>query len=260
MPEAAKTERAGQLPGPERTGGPAPALVVALDQPSAGPALALADSLRGLPVWLKLGLELFTAEGPDLARRLMERGFALFLDLKFHDIPNTVQGAVRSAALLGARMTTLHLCGGEAMCRAAVAGRDQGRDALWQKTGGPAHGPLLMGVTVLTSEAGPEDEIRARVVERARRARDWGLDGVVCSGREAAAVKAACGRDFLCLCPGIRFADFAGGDDQARVCTPGQAVLAGADFLVMGRPVAGAENPAAAAALALEEMERALRI
>lgn len=244
------------------TGNASPALVVALDFPAAHAALALAENLRGLPVWLKVGLELFTAEGPGLVKRLTNLDFALFLDLKFYDIPNTTQGAVRSATMLGAHMATLHISGGEAMCRTAVLGRSQGL-ALRRKSSQPDHapdaGPLLMGVTVLTSEAGREEDIRSQVVERALSAREWGLDGVVCSGREAAAVKSACGRDFLCLCPGIRFADFAGGDDQARVCTPGQAAAAGADFLVMGRPITGAENPAEAARAALEQMGKASR-
>ena len=241
----------------------APILAVALDVPLSEQALALAETLRGLPVWLKVGLELFTAEGPTLARRLVERRFPLFLDLKFHDIPNTVQGATRSATLLGARMTTLHICGGEAMCRAAVAGREEGlelrRKKAFQDRRLPESGPLLMGITVLTSDAGREEDLRATVVERALTAKSWGLDGVVCSGREAAAVKAACGGNFLCLCPGIRFDGFAGGDDQARICTPAQAVRAGADFLVMGRPVIGAANPAESAAAALKEMELASR-
>ncbi len=247
--------------GPEGAARRSPSLVVALDLPSATEALAMADSLFGLPLWLKVGLELFTAEGPDMVRRLLERRFALFLDLKFYDIPNTVQGAVRSATVLGAHMTTLHVSGGEAMCRAAVDGREQGlklrRNTSQPDGQTPDNGPLLMGITVLTSEPGREEDIRTTVVRRALLARDWGLDGVVCSGREAAAVKDACGPEFLCLCPGIRFADFAGQDDQARVCTPGQAARAGADFLVMGRPVTRAENPAQAASAALGEIERA---
>ena len=228
-----------------------PVLAVAVDVPTAAPALALAAQLAGLPVWLKVGLELFTAEGPALVKNLLEQHVAVFLDLKFHDIPNTVRGAVRSATALGVHMTTLHLAGGEAMCRAAVAGRDEGMAG--RKN---ASRPLLMGITVLTSDgAGQSQEaVTAQVVERALAAKEYGLDGIVCSGHEAAAVKAACGRDFLCLCPGIRFEGTAGGDDQARVCTPSQAVAAGADFLVMGRPVTTAPDPAQAARRALKEM------
>lgn len=231
-------------------------LVVALDLPAADQAVAMADALRDLSVWLKVGLELFTAEGPELLRRLGAKGFPLFLDLKFCDIPNTVQGATRSATLLGVRMTTLHISGGEAMCRAAVAGREEALGA-GAPGGSSRPEPLLMGVTVLTSEAGRDGALQDRVVERALAAKAWGLDGVVCSGLEASAVKAACGKDFLCLCPGIRFAAAPSTDDQARVCTPGQAASAGADFIVMGRPVTQAALPATAAAAALEELRQA---
>jgi orotidine-5'-phosphate decarboxylase len=228
------------------------ALVVALDVPTADRALELAEALSGLPLWAKVGLELFTAEGPALARRLLGMGLPLFLDLKVHDIPTTVAGAVASATRLGVGMITLHAAGGEAMCRAAVQGR---AEALAGREDG-AGGPLLLGVTVLTSQGGDAEAIRRLVVERARLARACGLDGVVCSGWEAAAVKTACGEDFLCLCPGIRFAEAggAGRGDQARVCAPAQAVAAGADFLVMGRPITKAADPAAAARRALEEM------
>ena len=231
-------------------------LVVALDLPTAAQAFAMADELRDFPVWVKVGLELFTAEGPDLVRGLLNKGFALFLDLKFYDIPTTVQHAVRSASLLGVNMLTLHVAGGEAMCRAAVAGREQAL-AIRRKEGRtPDNGPLLMGVTVLTSEAGAPDSIRDEVATRALAAKSWGLDGVVCSGQEAGTVKRTCGQDFLCLCPGIRFASFAGQDDQARVCTPGQAVLNGADFLVMGRPITQAEKPGRMALAAIEEIRQ----
>jgi orotidine-5'-phosphate decarboxylase len=234
-----------------------PVLVVAADYSAEAQAVALAETLSGLPVWLKVGLELFTAEGPALLRRLESMGFALFLDLKFHDIPNTVYGAVRAASALGVRMLTVHTAGGEAMCRAAADGRtaaiSDGKDA-----------PLLMGVTVLTSEGPGSEEamsvaMHKRVRERAIMARDCGLDGVVCSGLEVETVKQACGRDFLCLCPGIRFAGTEGSDDQARVCTPAQAATAGADFIVMGRPITRAVSPVRAARAALEEMRRGMR-
>lgn len=225
-------------------------LVAALDVPSSAQALALAETLAGLPLWLKVGLELFTAEGPDLVRTLLAQSFPLFLDLKFHDIPHTVRGSVRAAARLGAQMLTLHLEGGEAMARAALEGRKEGRAA--------GRGPLLMGVTVLTSRKETESGLlKNLVVERAIQAKAWGLDGVVCSGWEASAVKAACGGDFLCLCPGIRFDGEAAGADQARVVTPAEAVAAGADFLVMGRPVTQAADPAAAARRALKDMAAA---
>jgi orotidine-5'-phosphate decarboxylase len=222
-------------------------LMVALDVPSADRALALAESLAGLPLWLKVGLELFTAAGPDLVRTLLTRAFPLFLDLKFHDIPHTVQGAARAAARLGAHMITLHLEGGEAMAAAALEGR--------REISAAGREPLIMGVTVLTSREETESSLLARlVIQRAIQAKSWGLDGVVCSGREASAVKAACGKEFLCLCPGIRFDGEAAGTDQARVSTPAQALAAGADFLVMGRPVTRATDPAAAASRALRDM------
>lgn len=225
----------------------APVLVVAADYPLAAQALTLAEQLSGLPVWLKVGLELFTAEGPALLRRLEIMDVAVFLDLKFHDIPNTVRGGVRSASMLGARMLTLHLAGGKAMCRAALAGRAEAACR-----GGDL--PLLMGVTVLTSEGADPAAMRGRVLEHALLAKDCGLDGVVCSGREAEAVKQACGQDFLCVCPGIRFAGTEDAHDQARVCTPAQAVRAGADFIVMGRPITGTGSPVRAARAALEDM------
>lgn len=237
-----------------RTNFTKPQLVVALDMPDASRALALAAELGRLPLWIKLGLELFTVAGPDLVRAMRELGFNVFLDLKFHDIPNTVKGAVCSSALLGVDMCTLHACGGEDMCRAALEGRKEAA-SMGQRTAG-AGVPLLMAVTVLTSRAGDAEELRSLVVERALMAKRCGLDGVVCSGHEAAAVKKACGNNFLCLCPGIRFpgTDQAGRSDQARVCTPAQAVQAGADFLVMGRPITGAGNPMDAAGRALAEM------
>lgn len=228
-----------------------PALAVAADVPSAKEAEALARALKGLPVWLKVGLELYTAEGPALLRLLGAGGNPLFLDLKFHDIPNTVRGAVRSACGLGVSMLTVHLTGGEAMCKAALEGR---KDAL--ASGALASGalpPLVVGVTVLTSDGGNEADLAAAVLSRARLAQAYGLDGVVCSGREVSAVKAACGPDFVCVCPGIRFAG-AGADDQARVSTPDETVRAGADLLVMGRPIIRAENPRQACEQALALM------
>lgn len=235
-------------------GAPSPALIAALDMPGAHEALCMADTLAGLPLWLKVGLELFVAEGPLLVKELLERKLPVFLDLKFHDIPNTVFGAVRSACMLGVHMCTLHISGGESMCRAAIDARKQARggrgEGLLSLEGkAPPQLPLLMGVTVLTSTDGNFAEIQAEVVERALLAKRSGLDGIVCSGREAAAVKTACGDDFLCLCPGIRFAEegAASKDDQARVCTPEEAVAAGADFLVMGRPITRAKDPALAA-------------
>lgn len=228
-------------------------LIVAFDVPDSAEALVLADRLSHLPLWAKLGLELFTAEGPELVRAIHKRGLPVFLDLKFHDIPNTVKAAVRSASVLGVSMCTVHALGGEDMCRAAVDGRNEAAAITIQDTVASLKRPLIMAVTVLTSQGGDAAELKARVVELAIMAKNSGLDGVVCSGHEVEAVKKACGANFLCLCPGIRFAG-AASDDQARVCTPAQAVAAGADFLVMGRPIIRAQDPAEAAHLALSEM------
>ncbi|MDR2668947.1 MAG: orotidine-5'-phosphate decarboxylase [Desulfovibrio sp.] len=232
-----------------------PRLFTALDMPDAGAALALAEKVGTLRSpsgsvgsGLKIGSELFTAAGPEPVRLQAAKGCTVFVDLKFHDIPNTVYKAVRACCALGAGLLSLHLAGGEAMCRAAVAARNAAGAAA-----------LLLGVSVLTSTEGDAAEITKQVCRLARAAEKWGMDGVICSGREAAAVKHELGDDFLCLCPGIRFAGSTGGDDQARVCTPREAVAAGADFLVMGRPITGAADPAAAAAAALLDMETGLR-
>lgn len=226
------------------------ALVVALDVPTFDEAVALAKSFSGLPVWMKIGLELFTACGKDIVSAIRALGFPVFLDLKFHDIPHTVAKAVASAAKLDVGMVTLHAAGGKNMLQAAGAiCEDLRRQAL------PA--PLLLGVTVLTSQ-GPEElgldaeGLRALVLERALWSQECGLDGVVCSGYEASAIKTACGEDFVCLCPGIRFAGATAGHDQVRIMTPDKAATSGADFIVMGRPLREAPNPAEAARQALE--------
>ncbi len=223
-------------------------LVLALDFPSAGEALDIAGRLKGVVPWMKVGLELFTAEGPRVVSSLKDMGFKVFLDLKFHDIPNTVKGAARSAAALGADLTTIHHAGGERMAKAALEGVNE--------AGYPT---LVFAVSILTSTS-PEEagyasaaEVTEAVAAKGLRAKSWGLPGLVCSGHEAAAVKAACGPEFMCLCPGIRL-DQGAADDQRRVMTPAMAVRAGADFLVMGRPIARAADPRAAAMAALENM------
>jgi len=230
-------------------------LFVALDLPSAAEARALASRLAPLGVGLKVGLELFTAEGPALVRELAASA-PLFLDLKYHDIPETVARAVRAASRLGAAMANLHVAGGEAMARRAVTARDEAAAA------GEA-APALIGVTVLTSlDAG---DLRAvwgegfagDASDHARRlagmARDWGLDGVVASAREAMAIRAECGPDFLVVTPGIRPAGAAAGD-QKRVLAPADALRAGASHLVVGRPVTRAADPLSACRDILSEM------
>ena len=225
-------------------------LYIALDLPDALAAEALAAALAPLDVGLKVGLELFGAEGPALVRRLAAAA-PVFLDLKFHDIPATVARAVAAATRLGVRLVNLHVSTGEAAVREAVAARDEAAEEAGVTP------PALIGVTVLTSLDG--DDLRAvwgpsvagtrdpsaEALRLAEHARNWGLDGVVASAREAAAIRAACGDDFLIVTPGIRPAGAELGD-QKRVLTPAAALEAGASHLVVGRPVTRADDPAAA--------------
>lgn len=240
-----------------------PQLVVALDFQTQAEALDMANRLQGVVPWLKVGLELFVAEGPGIVRELKALGFQVFVDLKFLDIPNTVRGAVRSCVKSGADMLNIHACGGTDMARVAVAARDEAATEM-----GLATRPLLFAVTVLTSMMDPSlpvlngREPAAVVLELAQASRAAGLDGVVCSGQEASAIKAACGPEFLCLTPGIRIPDpNAPADDQRRVMTPEAAVAAGSDFLVVGRPITRAADhlggPASAARDILRRMAQA---
>jgi orotidine-5'-phosphate decarboxylase len=215
-------------------------IIVPLDLPDAQSALALAARLDARLCRVKVGKELFVAAGPDVVLRLQERGFEVFLDLKFHDIPNTVAGACRSAARLGVWMMNVHASGGEAMLRAA-------REAIESV----ARPPLLIGVTILTS-LGEADLARvgyagsmAENVERlARLARACGLDGVVASAQEAAMLRKATGEDFVLVTPGIRLAGDSA-NDQSRVVTPAEAVRQGSSYLVIGRSITAARDPVA---------------
>ena len=227
-----------------------PRLVVALDYPDAAQALAMASRLDPALCRLKVGKELFTAAGPELVSVLSGLGFGVFLDLKFHDIPNTVAGAIRAAAALGVWMVNVHASGGRRMMQAA-------RDAL-----GPAGPgvPLLTAVTVLTSmdatdlsETGVGGALEEQVLRLASLAVASGLDGVVCSAREAPVLRQALGATPVLVTPGIRPAGSDSGD-QRRTLGPREALLAGSDFLVVGRPITAAADPAAAARDVLSEM------
>lgn len=213
-------------------------IIVALDFAAEAPALALAERLDPARCRLKVGKELFTRLGPAFVERLQRLGFEIFLDLKFHDIPNTVAAACAVAADLGVWMVNVHVSGGRAMMEAA-------RDRLSRYE----RPPLLIGVTVLTSldradldAIGCPGEPRERVLALATLAHESGLDGIVCSPLEASPVRAALGRDFRLVTPGVRPAGAASGD-QKRVMTPAEALAAGADYLVIGRPITQASDP-----------------
>ena len=215
-------------------------IVVALDAAEADAALALAARLDPKLCRVKVGKELFVAAGPDVVHRLQERGFEVFLDLKFHDIPNTVAGACRAAARLGVWMMNVHASGGAVMMQAA-------REAV----AGVARPPLLIAVTILTSlsdaalgEVGFPGTAADNVERLGRLARASGMDGVVCSAQEAPLLRRAAGDDFVLVTPGIRLASDAK-DDQSRVVTPVDAVRLGAHYLVIGRPITAAKDPAA---------------
>lgn len=226
-----------------------PRVIVALDFPGAAAALEFARRLDPARCRVKVGKELFTAAGPDLIEALQRQGFEVFLDLKFHDIPNSVAGACRAAAALGVWMIDVHALGGRAMMRAA-------REAIE----GVSRRPLLTAVTVLTSlsaaelsEIGLPGAPQENVMRLAALTQAAGLDGVVCSAQEAPALRAALGDRFALVTPGIRMADDALGD-QSRVTTPREAVAAGATYLVVGRPVTRAADPNAALARILAEI------
>ncbi|HTO43727.1 MAG TPA: orotidine-5'-phosphate decarboxylase [Burkholderiales bacterium] len=222
-----------------------PRIIVALDLSAADSALALAQRLSPELCRLKVGKELFTAAGPALVAELVRSGFGVFLDLKFHDIPNTVAQACRSAARLGVWMIDVHALGGRVMLQAA-------REAL----GSTLDRPRLTAVTILTSldaaglrEVGIEDTPARAASRLAGLAQASGVDGVVCSAQEAAVLRRQCGAGFLLVTPGIRSADPGGADaldDQKRIASARSAVDAGADYLVIGRPVTRAADPLAA--------------
>ena len=222
-------------------------IIIALDVPDTDGALRLLDSLGEPPVLCKIGLELFTAEGPAVVRAVTSLGCRIFLDLKFHDIPNTVAHAVKSAAGLGVAMTTLHASGGPAMLEAAAKGAE-GSDL------------LLLAVTVLTSmdsdqlsSTGIGAEPKDQVLRLAGLASKAGIGGIVCSPLEVSAIRASLGNDLSIVTPGVR-PIWAAAGDQKRVMTPAEAIASGSDWLVIGRPITAAENPKDAYAKVVEEL------
>jgi orotidine-5'-phosphate decarboxylase len=231
-------------------------ILVALDVSTTTDAVAIAKALGGAVGGYKIGSQLFTAAGPDIVRTFVDRGDRVFLDLKFHDIPNTVAGAVASAADLGVWMVNVHASGGPAMLEAAR----RSADAAAARRG--RHAPLVIAVTVLTSmdtetlkavgvAASPLDQ----VVRMATMAQAAGLDGVVASPQEISAIRSACGPDFAIVTPGIRGgAASTGPDDQHRTSTPAGAIAAGSSYLVIGRPITAAADPRAAALAILDEI------
>lgn len=228
-------------------------IVVALDYDNASDAIALADRLNPSQCRLKVGKELFTSAGPAVVEALMKRDFEVFLDLKFHDIPNTCAKAVKAAAELGVWMVNVHATGGQRMMEAA-------RNELQNFTAPP----ILIAVTVLTS-MGAEDlaglgvtaaSPQEQVLKLARLAQDSGMDGVVCSAQEASVLREQAGRDFCLVTPGIRPAG-SDANDQRRIVTPQQALEWGSHYLVIGRPITQAENPAEACAAILNDISSA---
>jgi orotidine-5'-phosphate decarboxylase len=230
-------------------------IIAALDVADANRAVELAEQLSPQVGAVKIGKELFTAAGPEVVRRLRETGARVFLDLKFHDIPNTVAGAVKAATCLGVQMLTLHTAGGAAMMRAAVEAAGEAA----QHAGLEA--PLLLGVTVLTSmdataleETGVSGPLEAQVERLAKLAIQSGLRGLVCSPWELRLLRGVLPAEVQLVTPGIRPASAALGD-QKRVMTPAEATAAGADWLVIGRPITAAPNPASAARDILAEIQ-----
>jgi orotidine-5'-phosphate decarboxylase len=229
-----------------------PKIIVAIDKPDADAARALANALDPTLCRVKIGKESFVAAGPQLVENFQNRGFSVFLDLKFHDIPNTVAEACKAAARLGVWMVNVHAAGGRAMMQAARSAIDQ--------TNAKSK-PKLIGVTVLTSmreselnEIGVPGKLDDQVSRLAKLSAECGLDGVVCSALEAVALRREIGSEFLLVTPGIRLPS-AGKNDQVRIVTPQDALRAGASYLVIGRPITAAIDPRAA----LEEIYRMTR-
>jgi len=231
-------------------------LLIALDVPTGSEALRLADLLRGTVGGFKIGSQLFTAEGPAIVRALTGKGDRVFLDLKFHDIPNTVANAVAAATSLGVWMVNVHASGGTKMMRAAAEAARKNASAEGRQA------PLVIAVTVLTSmtaaamsETGTNVPVIDQVSRLARLAQESGLDGVVGSPQETSAIRALCGPEFVIVTPGIRGgAAVTSKDDQERTLTAGGAIAAGSSYLVVGRPVIAAPDPREAAERIADEI------
>ncbi|NQV45677.1 MAG: orotidine-5'-phosphate decarboxylase [Rhodospirillales bacterium] len=230
---------------------PTDRIFTALDTTDIDHAVSLARNLTGHVGGAKVGKEFFTANGPDGVRRVSDTGMPVFIDLKWHDIPNTVAGAVRASLPLKPAIVNVHAAGGAAMLHAAAgAAAEAGDDR-----------PLVLAVTVLTSlddddlhAIGVDTDVTTQVVRLARLSQDNGIDGVVCSAREIEALREACGPEFKLLVPGIR-PTWAAIGDQKRVMTPKEAIAKGADYLVIGRPITGADDPVAAAERIADELD-----
>lgn len=228
-------------------------LIVALDVPDARTGLGLTQQLNGLVTNYKIGKELFVAEGPAIVRALREKGLEVFLDLKFHDIPNTVARACRESVKLGVRWLTLHASGGSEMMQAAS-------DSVREESKSDDQRPRLLAVTVLTSlddaalkEIGVDHTVAGQVLHLARLAKASGMDGVVASVSEAGLIREELGPDFLIVTPGVRPA-WAQANDQKRTATPADATKAGANYIVVGRPITADPNPRQAAERVLQEL------
>ncbi len=232
-------------------------IMIALDVPDAPSAKPLLAQFSGIPLTIKVGMELFYSEGPKFIKQLQEAGHHIFLDVKLHDIPNTVRSAARVIAKLGVFVFNVHAAGGVEMMKAAKAGLEEGWDGIGIK-------PLLIAVTQLTStnqacmndEIGIPGEVSDTVIHYAKLAKEAGLDGVVASAQEVQLIKAICGDSFLTITPGIRPSGSDIGDQQ-RVMTPADAVRQGVDFLVIGRPITKASNPREAVLSIIKEMSEA---
>ncbi|AOZ91649.1 orotidine-5'-phosphate decarboxylase [Paenibacillus crassostreae] len=234
-------------------------LIVALDYPDATQALGLVEQLQGIPCYMKVGMQLFYAAGPDFVRELKDRGYSVFLDLKMHDIPNTVKGGAESITRLGVDMFNVHAAGGTQMLQAAYEGMTAAlvSDDTLSK-------PIIIAVTQLTStsqtvlneQIGIEGTIQDAVVKYAKLTASAGLNGVVASAQEVPLISKTCGKEFITVTPGIRPAGSAIGD-QSRVLTPGEAIQQGSHYIVVGRPITAANNPREAAEQIIKEMMEA---